>query len=52
MEDGPNTELKWPAEEEGVEESLGPKRSTNGEEEEEDEPPVTFFVNSIVIICR
>lgn len=45
VEDGPKTELKCPAEDEGIEESLGPKRSTN--EEEDDEPPVTFFVNSI-----
>lgn len=44
MEDGPKTELKCPAEDEGVEESLGPKRSTN---EDEDEPVVTFLVNSI-----
>lgn len=51
MEDGPKTELKCPAEDEGCfDKSLGPKRSTNEEEEDDDdepEPLVTFFVNSI-----
>lgn len=47
MEDGPKTELKSPVEEEeSIEESFGPKRSTK---EEEDEPLVTFFVDSIYV---